>query len=152
MTYGSPYGWIALAMIAVAGVLVRRFMVLGHKGRRVPALPAGAALLLLGAAILIAPRPPAAAAGDRSVTFAQVAPIVAQRCAVCHSANPTQPGFTTAPAGVLLDTPTHIAANAARIQQQAVDSRAMPLGNVTKMTDAERATVAAWIAGGAKLP
>jgi uncharacterized membrane protein len=153
MTYGSPYGWIALAMIAVAGVLVRRFMVLGHKGRHLPALPVGAAVLLVGAAILIAPRPQAAAAaGGPAVAFAQVAPIVAQRCAVCHSANPTQPGFTAAPAGVLLDTPAHIAANAARIQQQAVDSHAMPLGNVTKMTDAERATLAAWIAGGAKLP
>ncbi|HTJ25854.1 MAG TPA: urate hydroxylase PuuD [Candidatus Limnocylindria bacterium] len=152
MTYGSPYGWIALAMIAVAGVLVRRFMVLGHKGRHLPALPVGAAVLLIGAAILIAPRPQAAAAGGAPVAFAQVAPIMAQRCAVCHGANPTQPGFSAPPAGVLLDTPEHIKANAARIQQQAVDSHAMPLGNATKMTDAERATVAAWIAGGAKLP
>jgi uncharacterized membrane protein len=152
MTYGSPYGWIALAMIALAGVLVRRFMVLGHKGRHLPALPAGAALLLLGAAILIAPRPQAAAAGAQPVRFADIAPIVAQRCAVCHSAQPTQPGFSAPPAGVLLDTPEHIKANAARIRQQAVDAHAMPLGNVTKMTNEERATLGAWIAGGATIP
>ena len=68
-----------------------------------------------------------------------VAPIVAQRCAVCHSPSPTQPGFTAPPAGVFLDTPDHLKANAQRVLQQAVDSHAMPLGNVTGMTDAERA-------------
>ena len=50
------------------------------------------------------------------------------------------------PLGVLLDTPEHVRANAARIDAQAVATHAMPLGNVTHMTDAERATLGAWIA------
>jgi uncharacterized membrane protein len=54
--------------------------------------------------------------------------------------------------GVLLDTPEHIVANAALIRAQAVASRAMPLGNVTHITDAERATLGAWIDAGAKDP
>ena len=54
----------------------------------------------------------------------------------------------SAPAGVLLDTPDEISQNAQRIYQQAVTLKAMPLGNVTHMTDEERAKIAAWVAGG----
>ena len=79
-------------------------------------------------------------------------PVVAQRCAVCHSAHPTYSGIDTAPKGVALDTPPEIHAQASRIQQQAVDSKAMPLSNVTKMTQAERDLLARWIAQGAKIP
>jgi uncharacterized membrane protein len=149
MTYAGSWGWLVLAAISAAGVLVRRFFVLTHKHRFAWALPAAAAAILVVVAFAIAPhaRPEAAAA---SVTFASVAPIVAQRCAVCHAAMPTQPGFTTAPAGVLLDTPQHIQANAQGILAQAVTSHAMPLGNITHITDAERATLGAWIDAGAR--
>jgi uncharacterized membrane protein len=151
MTYGGPYGWLVLAGISIAGVLVRRFYVLTHFKKVVIALPVAAMILLALIAWAIAPRMTPAASGP-AVNYAQVAPIVAQRCAVCHAANPTQPGFSTAPKGVLLDTPEHIIANAASIRRQAVDTHAMPLGNLTNMTDAERATLGAWIASGAKGP
>ncbi len=149
MTYGSANGWIVLALIAAAGVLVRRFFVLSHKRRYVVGLPVGAALVLAVAAILIVPRAPSGAGAP--VEYAAVAPIVAERCAVCHSARPTEPGFGAAPAGVLLDTPEHLKANAQRVYAQAVATHAMPLGNVTHMTDAERATLGAWIAAGARI-
>jgi uncharacterized membrane protein len=51
----------------------------------------------------------------------------------------------------MLDTPEHIAANAQKIYVQAVASHAMPLGNATNITLAERATLGRWIAEGAKL-
>ncbi len=177
LTYAGRYGWLVLAVLSAAGVLVRRFFVLSHKGRVVVALPAAAAVLLLGLGFALAPRPaagPAAAvgsapaggavaggataagaatsasgAGDLTVTYAGIAPIVAQRCAVCHAARPTQPGFAAAPQGVLLDTPEHVRMNAQRIEQQAVATHAMPLGNVTHMTDAERAALGAWVRAGA---
>lgn len=148
MTYENPYGWLILAGISLSGVLVRYAFILSHKGRIVPALPIAAAAILAAIAVAIMPR---AGTAPRNVTFAEVAPIFAQRCAVCHSAHPTQPGFATAPAGVLLDTPPHIAGNAQRIYQQAVASQAMPLGNVTGMTKAERMQVEGWIASGAPL-
>jgi len=148
MTYQSPYGWVALVFISLASVLVRQFFLYTHKGRFVIALPIAALVILAGVAFALAPRPRPVNA--EPVSFVQVQPIVAQRCAVCHSTHPTQAGFTTAPQGVLLDTPASIAANAQRIQTQAVATHAMPLGNVTGMTDAERATLGAWIAAGAK--
>jgi uncharacterized membrane protein len=51
-----------------------------------------------------------------------------------------------------MDTPAEIQRLAPGIQQQAVDSTAMPLGNVTGMTTAERRLLGRWIAQGAKIP
>ncbi|HTU68744.1 MAG TPA: urate hydroxylase PuuD [Candidatus Baltobacteraceae bacterium] len=150
MLYSGAYGWLVLVALAAAGVLVRYFFILTHKARLVWALPAAAAVVIVATAISLAPRM-TASAGATPVSFAQVAPIFAQRCAVCHAAHPTQPGFDVAPAGVLLDTPAHIAANAPRVLAQAVQTQAMPLGNVTGMTQAERTLVGTWIDQGAKI-
>jgi uncharacterized membrane protein len=86
-------------------------------------------------------------AGAPTIKVADIAPIIQQRCASCHSAHPTMMG--SAPAGVMLDTPDEISQNAQRVHQQAVTLKAMPLGNVTQMTDAERQKIAAWFDGGA---
>ena len=150
MTYSGPYGWLVLAGLSIAGVLVRRFYVLTHFKKIIIALPVAAMILLAIIAYAIAPRTQAAA--GPSVSFAQVAPIVAERCAVCHAAHPSFGGFSAAPGGILLDTPAHIVANASLIRAQAVATHAMPLGNMTNITDAERAKLGAWIDAGAKGP
>jgi uncharacterized membrane protein len=67
----------------------------------------------------------------------------------CHSAHPSNSAFDTAPAGVKFDTPAEIAARADAIEEQAVRTKAMPLGNVTGMTEQERGVLAAWIDAGA---
>nr|MBA3507666.1 hypothetical protein [Betaproteobacteria bacterium] len=71
------------------------------------------------------------------------------RCVSCHAQKPRHDGFAVAPKGLLLETPAQIIANAHKINEQTVVTRAMPIGNLTQMTDAERATLAAWIAAGA---
>ena len=63
---------------------------------------------------------------------------------------PAQPGFAAAPVGMMLQTPDLIHKNAAKVYQQAVQLKAMPLGNLTKITDQERATIGAWYDAGAK--
>jgi uncharacterized membrane protein len=154
MTYSGPYGWLVLAGLSIAGVLVRRFYVLTHFHKLVWALPSAAAVVIATIAILIAPHAPSGAVASAGpvVTFADVAPIVSARCAVCHAAHPTYAGFSAAPQGILLDTPDHIVANASEIRAQAVATHAMPLGNVTHITDDERAKLGAWIDAGAKGP
>jgi uncharacterized membrane protein len=114
--------------------------------------PAIGVALLLAIAVLIAPPKPAAmqAAADPAAQFAKVKAIVDQRCVTCHSASPTQPGFATAPAGVLFDTADQVRQRAAQIHKRAVEQKDMPIGNLTNMTDAERAELAAWFAAGAK--
>ena len=51
-----------------------------------------------------------------------------------------------------LDTAEDIKARAEAIEEQTVRTRAMPLGNVTKMTEAERELLGRWIAQGATIP
>jgi uncharacterized membrane protein len=150
MTYRSEHAWAVLAVIMAAGVLIRHFFNLKHKGRIEWRYPAAGVALLLALAVAIAPRPPAAGQPGAGPQFAQVRAIIDQRCVGCHSAHPTQPGFATAPAGVTLDDPHAISQNAGRIYQQAVQLKAMPLANLTNMTDAERAQLAAWFEAGAK--
>ena len=153
MTYGSPHGWIVLALLSAAGVVIRRFFVASHRRRYPLGLIVAAAALLAAAALVATPRGLAAGpnGAQRAVSYAEVAPIVALRCATCHAAKPTQPGFSAPPQGVLLDTPEHLKAHAARVREQAVATHAMPLGNVTHMSERERATLGAWIAEGAKI-
>ena len=55
------------------------------------------------------------------------------------------------PGGVLLDTPERVKAAAPRIQQQAITTQAMPIGNLTKMTDEERQLLGRWLADGASI-
>jgi uncharacterized membrane protein len=86
---------------------------------------------------------PAAGTTPAGVTLAQVHGILQARCVECHSAKPTQPGFASAPAGIMLDTTAQATQHAAQIKQ-VVGSKYMPLANLTKMTDEERAVIAGW--------
>jgi mono/diheme cytochrome c family protein len=95
---------------------------------------------------------PAQSSAAKPVSFPQVKSILSQRCSVCHSAHPTEAGFTSAPLGIAFDTPAEIHRYAARIASQAVDSDSMPLGNITHMTAAERKLLGDWIRQGAKIP
>jgi uncharacterized membrane protein len=150
MTYRHPHAWAVLGTIMAAGVFIRHFFNLRHKGRVEWIYPAIGAALLLGLAVVLAPPRPGAPQGKAD--FAQVEAIVRQRCVSCHAAHPTQPGFASAPAGVMLDDAEGIARNAPRIYQQAVQLKAMPLANMTHMTDAERAQIGAWFEAGARTP
>jgi len=147
-TFGHQHAWLVLVAVLLLSALVRHFFNLRHKGRTVWAIPAVAAVGTLVLAIVIAPVAPKAAA----YTFADVQRIVAERCSTCHADKPTQAGFLVAPKGVVIETPAQIVASAQKIKEQAVLTKAMPIGNLTNMTDAERATLGAWLAAGAPPP
>ncbi len=132
----------------LVGAWVRHFFVLRRRGRTSLLIPIGAAAATIALALAIEPDAPESASGER-VSTAQAVAIVEERCVTCHSADPTSEQFSTAPGGVVLDTPEQIAGRAEAIRAQAVDSTAMPLGNATGMTEEERATLGAWIAAGA---
>ena len=93
---------------------------------------------------------PAPVPAQATIDFEKVHGVIQARCAVCHSAKPTSPLFSTAPAGVMFDTPAQIQQQAARIQAQAVASQIMPLGNITQMTQQERDLIGTWINQGAR--
>jgi len=146
MTYSHPHGWLILAVIMLAGVLIRQFFVLRHRGNVKWALPAAGVALLAAVAVAIAPK--VADPSGSKVTFASVESVMAERCLPCHSAHPTQAGFAQPPKGIVLETPEQIAANAPKVAET-VGNRYMPIGNLTQMTDGERALITTWFAQGA---
>ena len=153
VTYTHRYNWAILALIMCAGALIRQFFVMRHRGQTHWHLPLLGVALIAGAFAWTlpapAPRAPFDSAGDAAtVSLADIVPIIDQRCVQCHSAHPTLVG--SAPAGVLLDSAAGISQNAQRIYQQAVQLKAMPLGNVTHITDAERAKLGTWFRDGAR--
>ena len=149
-TYTHADAWLVLVLLMIIGASIRLFFNLRHRGRNVWAIPIAAALALAGIAIWL--RPPSTSAAGPAVPFSRVQGIVATRCAVCHSMHPTQPGFSAPPLGITFDTPQQIKSEASAIEQQAVVLKAMPLGNVTHMTPAERAALGTWIRQGANIP
>src|SRR5450830_970406 len=148
----------------IAGVLLLAAVAIAIAPRPTPRPEAAATRPALavtpGGDVYIPATPPAAATGgvidtaaaapSAAPDFSQIQAVITQRCAVCHSAQPTQPGFATAPAGLMLQTPDLIRQHAAKIYQRAVQTKDMPLGNMTQMTADERALIGRWYEAGAK--
>ncbi len=147
MTFGSRWNWLVLVALTVSGALIRVWFVMRHKGGA-PAWPLAAGIaVLLAVAALLAPR----TGGDGApVKYAGVQRVMELHCVSCHAAKPTFQGMAEPPKGVVLDTPERVRVQAAMIHQQTVLSKAMPPGNITGMTDEERALLDRWVRGGAK--
>jgi uncharacterized membrane protein len=153
-TFGGRYNWLVLIALCAAGVLIRVYFVARHKrherGGKTSLWPALLGLLIVAAtAGALAPKRTAptsatATAEGTAARFADIQGIVANRCAPCHAAAPTQPGFAAAPKGVLLDSTAGLLANLRAIEPQ-VATRAMPIGNLTCMTETERSQLLDWI-------
>ncbi len=145
MTFSHEWNWLILIAISLAGALIRIWFVARHHGRA-SWLPLGVATALLaGAFVAIAPRPVASGAGANTAAgFAGIQRIVTLRCVSCHAGEPSHPAFAAPPAGVVLETPEQIDAEAERIYRQTVLTRAMPPGNLTAITEQERAAIGHW--------
>jgi uncharacterized membrane protein len=143
MTYAHNYNWAILIAISVAGALIRVYFVARHKGRASLAPVVIAGIIIAAVAFLIAPRSNVALASD-VITFSDVRSVVHERCTNCHSSAPTHPAFPAAPAGVMFDSDEQIRSEATRIHQQAVVTRVMPIGNLTNISEDERALIDSW--------
>jgi uncharacterized membrane protein len=71
--------------------------------------------------------------------------IVHKHCTTCHTLNPTHESFREAPKNIVLETVPDLKKHAGVIFAQTVQTKAMPLGNQTDMTDDERATLGRWL-------
>jgi uncharacterized membrane protein len=147
---GHPHAWLVVALILVAGAMVRHLINRGDAGepfeRYAWTLPAFFIAIVV-AVFVTAPRE-AQAVVTGPVTDDRALTIAAAHCIACHSTKPTNPNFARAPKGVVLETAEELRRHATQIKQQAVLGRAMPLGNVTRMTDLERAELGVWVEGG----
>ena len=147
--YGHRWNWLLLLLLVAVGAAVR--YVLNLRWTLKAWKPALAATIVAGVALLFAimragaaDPAPAADAPSGTVTFEDARHIIDRRCAVCHSARPTDLSFGVAPGGVNFDTREQIEARSARILERAVVTRTMPPANKTNVTDAERALLGRW--------
>ncbi|XWN30321.1 MAG: urate hydroxylase PuuD [Devosia sp.] len=157
MAFANQYGFVLVAMALFLGAIVRHWFntyETGAGGMRI-AWQWPAALVLAVAMVAFASLP----TGERTIASATAGTtdtgtnpaldaaafsIVEARCVTCHQDKPTFASLAAAPGGVSLDTVDLIRRHAAAIIAQSVDTHAMPLGNVTGMTDDEREALAAW--------
>jgi len=168
MLYQAKHNWLVLVLLMLAGVLIRQFFLLRHKGTINWGWWAGGIAVIVALVVWLAPQPVPTAAGaarmangpangtasgassanaaaDGSATFAQVKAIIDQRCVLCHNASIAQKN-------VRVDTQQAIARQAQQIYQQVVLMRLMPLGNATQITEEERALIGRWFNAGAHVP
>jgi uncharacterized membrane protein len=153
VTFGAPDNALVLIAMSLAGAGIRAWFVARHRSQQRTAFPVAAALagVLALVAVVVALAPaqvaPAArtSAAEQAAELARVQTILAQRCMPCHSARPTQAGFTSAPNGLMLDNLDQLRHHLPEVQQQ-LAAHTMPLGNLTGMTPDERALLLGWVA------
>jgi uncharacterized membrane protein len=149
-TYGSTHNWLVLLVFSMAAVTIRHYFNIRHLPgfRAWPLIPA--ALLLAWVIFITAPEAAPVYRENASTTAptsGDVFAIIETRCIGCHARAPTLAGFTSPPLGVELDSPQKMLQHAERVYQTAVITRAMPLANLTQMTDSERQLLANWFEG-----
>jgi uncharacterized membrane protein len=146
--YSFLYSHPQRCLMMLAGALIRQFFVQRHgwhHGRAANPWPYAAAgvLVLLGVMAWLRPAPAAVAAVPATVDYAQLRPMIEQRCQSCH-------GEAVQMKNLRFDSQAAVEQHAQQIYQQVVVTRAMPLSNATQMTDGERAMVARWFEAQAK--
>lgn len=158
LAFATRFNWVIASLVFLMGVLIRHFFNTRHarKGNPHWAL-AGAGVIFL-VIVWLSTEPAAlttqaqasaqSAALMASPAFPAVRDAVLGRCSMCHAAEPGGfEGLWHAPKGVVLDTDEAVARHARQIYLQAGRSHAMPPGNISGITSAEREAIVAWYEG-----
>ncbi len=149
MTFGHEYNWVIFAGVVILGGVIRDFFNTHNAGGRgISIYWQWPVSVLLVAGLIWLTAPVAGGYDEDTIAGMDALAIVQTRCISCHSAKPTNEDFEKAPGGLKFDTLAEVRTASARILAQTVLSKAMPLGNLTKMTDEERARLGQWIRAG----
>ena len=152
MIFAHEQSWIVVALILIVGGIIRDYFNRKNAGAEGRALQwqwlsAAGFMFILILFISYDPRS-FGTKGENAPGVPEVLAIVKARCVSCHAAQPTDPDFERAPGGVRLESAQDLRRVSAKILNQAVLTRAMPLANRTKMTRAERDILGYWIRSG----
>jgi uncharacterized membrane protein len=148
MLTNHSQAWLLVALFVVGGACLRHFLVrhevgdpLGKIAWTLPFI-AGA---LAAAVVMTAPKVEDVSALPK-VGDDEVLALSRRHCVMCHAQRPTHEAFAEPPKGTVLETADDLRRFAGLIEKQAVHTSAMPPGNETGMTDAERRTLGIWLA------
>ena len=160
LAFATEWNWVIAALIFLEGAIIRHWFNTRHARKGNPHWTWGAAVVIFLASAWLSSAPMRGDARD-AVASAGAAPFinaahfsaardtVLMRCSMCHTAEPVWEGVHQAPKNVHLDGDIEIANQAREIAMQAGYSHAMPPGNITEMSDEERALLVAWYREGA---
>ena len=141
--YSGEYGWLVLIAIVGILVMIRHYFNLRGVGKAKNSLIVLIAVSVLALIYALAPNQSSKKSSE-SVNFSEVQNIINKHCVSCHASEPSSTVFAVAPGGFMVDTREKIIAHKNQIYQQAVVSKAMPLGNSSNMTDEERDVLRVW--------
>ncbi|MCO5156610.1 MAG: urate hydroxylase PuuD [Aquamicrobium sp.] len=154
LAFATQFNWVIAALIFLIGVLIRHYFNTIHARKGNPHWTWGAATVLFILIMWLSTAPKVLTGEEKvsagaqalmaSAHFAAVRDTVMGRCAMCHAAEPVWDGVRFTPKDVALETEGQIAERAREIYLQAGRSHAMPPGNVSAMTEEERALIVAW--------
>ncbi len=149
LAYSHQYAWIILSLVMLAGVMLRHFRNIQFtsekKDYRLLAVAAVCGVIAIGLTYIPKPAAQQDPAELTDPVLKDIYELVQQRCATCHSAQPTSEDFTSAPLGFMLDTLAQLRAKANLVYQRTLVTKDMPIGNVTNMTEVERERLRAWL-------
>ena len=141
--YSGEYGWLVLIAIVGILVMIRHYFNLRGVGQAKKSLIVLIVVSVLALIYALAPRQ-SQVQNQETVNIEEVQLIIEKHCVSCHASEPSSAIFAVAPNGFMLDTKEQIIKHKNQIYQQAVISKAMPLGNTTNMTDEERGKLRVW--------
>jgi uncharacterized membrane protein len=155
LAFATQWNWLIASLIFLEGAIIRHWFNTRHARKGNPHWTWGAAVIIFLVIAWLSTAPKlgdareeiASASAQRYIAathFAAARDVILGRCSMCHMAEPVYEGVLQAPKNVHLDSDAAIANHAAEVAMQAGFSHAMPPGNVTEMTEAERALIVAW--------
>ena len=137
-----PFNYILLIIIAISGAMARHAMVTKRPVDRLALIPTSIGILAL--VFITAKNPTVHSENDETsnianaIAYSKIKPIIQSRCLRCHSTKNTDQAFREAPKGIIFESENQLIGLKNQIRQQTINSRAMPLGNLTQMTEEER--------------
>jgi uncharacterized membrane protein len=144
--YGHQYNWIILVYVMGVMAYARHFFNLRHRGIVNVWILVRAIFAFLVLASYLGYERLSRAPLNQAVSMVEAKTVLTEHCTVCHSSNPTFPGFAAAPAGIVMDTMEEVSGSISRIKV-AIETNYMPLGNVTGISTEERLVLLGWLDG-----
>ena len=146
MLFGHPHAWLIVAFVIVGGACLRHVLVSYEVGEPFSKYRAALPVILIALiAAIYMTTPQQSNIFDSVVSDVEVMTIVRKHCTTCHAANPKNEAFDAPPKNIVLENIDQLGRHGTQVARFAVQTRAMPLGNETGMTEDERLKLGAWL-------
>ena len=146
MLFGHPHAWLIVAFVIVGGACLRHVLVSYEVGEPFSKYRAALPVILIALiAAIYMTTPQQSNIFDSVVSDVEVMTIVRKHCTSCHAANPKNEAFDAPPKNIVLENIDQLGRHGTQVARFAVQTRAMPLGNETGMTEDERLKLGAWL-------